>query len=335
MEEWFLDSFHSNEFSVMETEGDRYTKWMLEIVPNTAVSLIASGGSNKYLKFLIHNKNSYSITTKIQLSFLDGAREKKETVIHLKKFKPNSSLELCSHSWKSLVDKKLCCVIGNRDMTIVCEMTNISSTSFSDGPKRSNASEAKSLSLLLDKSSKIFSESFSQFHLSTEMSDVQIKCEDQTFDAHQLILSARSPVFRAMFQAEMREKTSSQVVIRDLKAKLIPEMLKYFYTGSCCINDKKPDIEMVSGLLEAADKYQIDVLKEMCETVLSGILILDNALQLYSLGDMHSAQHLKKNALNMIVTNARRIIGTQEWKDCAENRPHVLIVIAEAIASAK
>ena len=167
------------------------------------------------------------------------------------------------------------------------------------------------------------------------MSDVQIKCDDQTFDAHQVILSARSPVFRAMFQAEMKEKDLKIVEIQDLKAVVIPEMLNYIYNGSCCVNDEKPDIEMVSGLLEAGDKYQMDILKEMCETVLSSNLILDNALQLYSLGDMHSAQDLKKNALHMIVTNAKKIIGTKEWKDCAENRPNVLIVIAEAIASAK
>ena len=167
------------------------------------------------------------------------------------------------------------------------------------------------------------------------MSDVQIQCEDQTFDAHQIILSARSPVFRAMFQAQMKEKDSGQVEILDLKAKVIPEMLKYIYNGSCCVNDKKPDLEMVSELLGAADKYQMDILKEMCENVLSGTLVVDNALQLFALADMHSADDLKKNALNMIVTNAKKITGTQEWRDCARDRPHLLIVVAEAMAASK
>ena len=55
-------------------------------------------------------------------------------------------------------------------------------------------------------------------------------------------------------------------------------MLKYIYTGSCCVNDSKPDIEMVSDLLEASNKYQMDMLMEMCKTVLSSNLVVDNAL---------------------------------------------------------
>lgn len=167
------------------------------------------------------------------------------------------------------------------------------------------------------------------------MSDVQIKCEDQTFDAHQVILATRSPVFRAMFQAEMKEKDSRQLVIRDLKATVIPEMLKYIYTGSCCVKDEKPDMEEVSALLEAADKYQMDVLKEMCEKVLSSTLLIDNALQLLSLGDMHSAHDLKKNALDIIVNNAKKVTETEAWKDFAKSRPHLLIAVFEAMAAAK
>ena len=138
-----------------------------------------------------------------------------------------------------------------------------------------------------------------------------------------------------MFQAEMKEKDLKIVEILDLKASVIPEMLKYIYNGSCCVNDEKPDMEMVSELLGAAGKYQMDVLKEMCEIVLSSKLVIDNALQLLTLGDMHSAEHLKKKALDMIVTNAKKIIGSEEWKDCAKNRPHLLIKVAEAMSASK
>ncbi|GBO42521.1 hypothetical protein AVEN_196076-1 [Araneus ventricosus] len=38
------------------------------------------------------------------------------------------------------------------------------------------------------------------------LSDVKLCVESETFSAHWLILSARSPVFKAMFQSDMKEK---------------------------------------------------------------------------------------------------------------------------------
>ena len=77
------------------------------------------------------------------------------------------------------------------------------------------------------------------------------------------------------------------------------------------------------------------VLKEMCEKVLSSTLLIDNALQLLSLGDMHSANDLKKNALDIIVNNAKKITETEAWKDFGMSRPHLLIAVFEAMAAAK
>ena len=332
--EYSLERILSNEFTVKETDG-RETKWVLEILPNVFDYSLCGRGDDNSFKVLIHNKNADTIKTNIKVYFLDRHDEPKETVSHIKKISADSFLQLCKHSWKSLADQNIIPPFNRRSLTIVCEITILVSTISSVGPEGSQSSTAKCPSSLLEKGYQTFSKSFSQFHLSKEMSDVQIQCEDQTFDAHQVILAARSPVFRAMFQAEMKEKESRQVEILDLKAKVIPDMLKYIYNGSCCVNDKKPDLEMVSDLLGAADKYQMDILKEMCENVLSSSLVIDNALRLLSLADMHSANDLKKNALDMIVTNAKKITGTEEWRDCARDRPHLLIVVAEALAASK
>ena len=134
----------------------------------------------------------------------------------------------------------------------------------------------------------------------------------------------------------MKEKDTRQVEILDLKSTVIPEMLKYAYHGRCCVNDENPDMEMVSALLEAAEKYQMDILKDMCQTVLSSALNTENALHLLSLGDMHSAHYLKKSALEFIVKNAKKITETEEWKEFAMNRPHIVAAVAEeALASVK
>ena len=51
-------------------------------------------------------------------------------------------------------------------------------------------------------------------------SDLEIICDEEVCPCHQAILSARSPVFLAMFQADMVEKQSKKVIITDVKQDL-------------------------------------------------------------------------------------------------------------------
>ena len=79
-----------------------------------------------------------------------------------------------------------------------------------------------------------------------------MKCQDKVFDCHQFMLSARytalklhqyihylhchhpcrSPVFRAMFQADMAEKKTKKVDIQDLHPDVVAEMLQFIYSGN-------------------------------------------------------------------------------------------------------
>ena len=54
-----------------------------------------------------------------------------------------------------------------------------------------------------------------------QFSDIKIQCEGQSFDCHMAILAARSPVFMAMFQSDMKEKETLTVNIQDLKAGVV------------------------------------------------------------------------------------------------------------------
>ena len=184
----------------------------------------------------------------------------------------------------------------------------------------------------LHNSYKTMSENYNQLFLSKEMSDVQIKCGDQTFDAHQVILSARSPVFRTMLQTEMKERRTGLIEIKELNPNIILEVLKFIYTGKLCISDKAPDSNFVAGILEAADKYQLDILAEMCGDILLSTITPENALDLLKLGDMYGAEGLKKHALDLVVSNVKTILGSDEWKECAKKRPNLFVDISEALA---
>ena len=45
---------------------------------------------------------------------------------------------------------------------------------------------------------------------------------------------------------------------------------------------------------------------------------------------MYGANELKKRSLDTIVRNRKSVVGTEEWKECAKNRPHLMVDIAEA-----
>ena len=124
-------------------------------------------------------------------------------------------------------------------------------------------------------------ENLDDFFLSKELSDVHIECQDQKFEAHQIILSASSPVFRSMFQADMKEKKSQVVEIKDLEPAVMSEMLKFIYTRSCVATEENenPDLDLVSDLLEASDKYQMVTLKNVCQSLLSAHLSVENSLK--------------------------------------------------------
>ena len=112
---------------------------------------------------------------------------------------------------------------------------------------------------------KQIGEDLEQVFSDKQFSDIKIQWEGQSFDCHMAILAARIPVFMAMFQSNMKEKQTHTVNIDDCRAGVVDKMLNFIY------NVSSPDAisEIRSELFEVADKYQLDLMKEICEESLS------------------------------------------------------------------
>ena len=117
----------------------------------------------------------------------------------------------------------------------------------------------------------------------------------------------------------MKEKQTKTVHIDDCKAGVVDEMLNFIYTG----NVSSPDAisEIMAELFEAADKYQLDLLKDVCEESLCSNLKMNNCLKYLDLGDMHDTSKLKKLALG--VEKADYIIKTDVFKDLFKEKPEL------------
>ena len=311
-----LEGIRTKDFT-MKIPGHRDSKWMMEIKPGTIVS-----AAGEYLPIWIslHSKNPGTINVQLIVyvsSSMEPLVRYKLDVNHT--FIGESSCELDFGHGSSCYWS----IVPGGQLEIVLDFIF---------PSSSTTLRSEAL-LLEDKRKKNqITRNFEQFFLSKEMSDIQIRCGDKTFDAHQVILSAWSPVFRGMFQAEMKEKETKTVEIQDLEPDIMLEMLKFIYIGRCGINNKNPDIVNVMGLLEAADRYQVDVLKAKCEEVMISILEPNNCLRILDCADMFGAQDLKTRAMKLVVRNMKTLLGSDEWKECAKKRPHLFVDISEALA---
>ena len=154
----------------------------------------------------------------------------------------------------------------------------------------------------------------------TELSDITLVVGKKEFPAHRNILSARSPVFKAMFQHDMREKTESRLDIPDLNADTVQGMLQWIYTG------RLPSTEQESkDLLCASDKYSLGPLKAACERSLCQSLSVSNAVDLFELADLHRAACLKSNCMIVITAHSEEVKATERWQQLKRERVDLLV----------
>ncbi|CAF1256591.1 unnamed protein product [Rotaria sp. Silwood1] len=138
-----------------------------------------------------------------------------------------------------------------------------------------------------------------------------------TFYAHRSILSARSPVFAAMFSHSMLEDQNSTIEITDLQAETVRCLLEYIYTSNVEEINEHNAIE----IFKAADKYELEFLKQKAELIMINSLSISNCTMLFIVADLHNAIELKKRILNFIMRNIIEIIETDDWRLLVEQHP--------------
>ncbi|XP_051012896.1 speckle-type POZ protein-like [Acomys russatus] len=158
--------------------------------------------------------------------------------------------------------------------------------------------------------------------------DCSLLVGGREFRAHKAILAARSPVFSAMFEHDVKEKPKDQIEIQDMEPQVFKEMMGFIYTG------KAPNLHSLApGVLAAADRYSLERLKAMCEDTLCRDLSVENAAHTLFLADLHSAQQLKMEALGFITVHASEVSETSGWKEMVDSHPHLLAKAFQSLAS--
>ncbi|XP_029936729.1 kelch-like protein 23 isoform X2 [Myripristis murdjan] len=148
-----------------------------------------------------------------------------------------------------------------------------------------------------------------QFYIGGLFTDVTLKCgSGQVFHCHKAVLSARSPYFKIMFTADMRERSKSVIKLTGIDCDVLGVLVNYMYSARVCITESN-----VQSLLEAADLLQLNSVKQACEEFLVRFLDVDNCLGMHAFAQLHVCPALEREARRVMLSRFMELIQEEEF----------------------
>ncbi|RCV43900.1 hypothetical protein SETIT_9G331500v2 [Setaria italica] len=129
-----------------------------------------------------------------------------------------------------------------------------------------------------------------------DLADIAFHVGGEVFRAHKVVLATRSPVFMAELYGGMKEKGMERIAIDDVQPLVFGALIRFVYTDVLVLpGDLEGDDykEMVRHLLEAADRYGVERLKLVCESILCRSLDGNTVETTLALADQHYCKALK------------------------------------------
>uniref|UniRef100_A0A672TVL5 Kelch like family member 23 n=1 Tax=Strigops habroptila TaxID=2489341 RepID=A0A672TVL5_STRHB len=121
------------------------------------------------------------------------------------------------------------------------------------------------------------------FYLDGLFTDITLQCASGViFHCHRAALAACSSYFKAMFTADMKEKSKNQIRLPGLSHAVLEALVNYAYTSQIQITKRN-----VQSLLQAADLLQFLSVKKACEQFLVRHLDTDNCIGMHSFAEYH------------------------------------------------
>ncbi|PUZ49984.1 hypothetical protein GQ55_6G022900 [Panicum hallii var. hallii] len=136
-----------------------------------------------------------------------------------------------------------------------------------------------------------------------DRTDVAFDVRGEVFRAHKAVLATRSPVFMAELYGGMKEEGMERIAIDDIQPVVFGALIRFIYTDVLVLpGDLEGDDykEMVRHLLEAADRYGMDRMKVMCESILCRSLDASTVETTLALADQHYCTALKDVCLQFM-----------------------------------
>lgn len=319
------ESIYSSTFSITGPK-DKVTSWEIELYPKGD----DKSTHEECVSLFIENKNQNITSEKVtgSVSILDERSQKVGTRFFTTEQFKRSYEKNVNVGWDLIFGAELkrhsSVMLPNGNLTIVCDLTVIGPEVTLSGSKFPDDKPSQ-----VDNSLKQMSEQFGTLFGNKKFSDVKIRCGKEEFHCHKNILSGRSSVFEAMFQSDMIENYLEEVVINNFKPEAVKEMLYFIYSGSTSTGNLTD--QNGKDLLGAADQYQLDILKSMCEEKLCSSLEVTNSVELLVLADLYRASKLRRMALRLVANNMNKIVISDVYKELNARHPSLTLEITKAL----
>ncbi|XP_007665024.1 kelch repeat and BTB domain-containing protein 3 isoform X1 [Ornithorhynchus anatinus] len=195
----------------------------------------------------------------------------------------------------------------------------------SDSTRRSTGGgipEKKSDSVMAEEHGRRILSVLQSFRDQDMFYDFQIIVKDEIIPCHRCVLAACSDFFRAMFQADMRERDGGSVTLGNLSPRAVRAFVDYAYAGETQITDD--NVEM---FFQLSSFLQIPPLSEACGDFLIKSIDVANCLRLLSLSDGYGSAPLFEQALAFAERHFSSLLRSADF---LETNPGVLQRFLEA-----
>jgi len=300
----------SKEFTIAGP-GSKSTKWYGMIYPNgcasdnkdfTSVYLVNNNDEDAYVKCSMWTVDANKKRILDSKQYMHMAEIKAKKMWGFEKFF-NRSSEFAKH-------------VPNDTLTIVFDITVAEYVESFKQKNYPNKIEASSKKFHQDQ----MSQDLGLLFRNNDFADVIITCRNKKFKCHRNILASRSPFFKAMFSSSVKEEKYGRVSVemKNMDPQVLENLLQYIYTCEAVNIDS-----LAKELFLAAEEYQIEKLKELCEVKLCSNIDADNCIELLVFGDKYKASNLKTTALRFVGENMSDI-DVEECRKMLISNPSLL-----------
>ncbi|XP_047086322.1 BTB/POZ and MATH domain-containing protein 1-like [Lolium rigidum] len=171
--------------------------------------------------------------------------------------------------------------------------------------------------------------------LDGDAADVTFNVGAETFAAHRCVLAARSSVFKVELLGAMKEKTATLVRIDDMEPMVFRALLHFIYTDSLPAADEGSGAAaMAQHLLVAADRYNLERLKLICEGRLCDHVCRGSVATTLALAEQHGCVALKKACFRFLTSpgNLKAVVASDGFEHLRSSCPSILEELVAKLA---
>lgn len=144
--------------------------------------------------------------------------------------------------------------------------------------------------------------------------DVKLLSVDgKPFNAHRVVLTARSDYFRSMFSYVWVESMISKEIRLPIHSVVLEVILEYLYEDKASKIEKSEDVDWIGNCLVSADLLLVPRLVSICESALAGLLAIKNVAKILEFATMYNAVQLKVSCMYFMCYNLPAVVELRIW----------------------